>query len=359
MPLLTAEFARIALEEIPILDVRAPVEFAEGSLPNSVNLPILMDDERAAVGTVYKQEGSEAAIALGHRLVAGAVKESRIEAWRAWLERNPEAVITCFRGGMRSGLSQEWLAERGVGRPRIKGGYKAMRRFFLEQLEILPAHPWLVVSGPTGAGKTSLLREIASPKLDLENIARHRGSAFGAWGAPQPAQATFENEVAAELLRLSRSAPDSPWLVEDESRMIGGRVVPEGVFLAVRSSPLVLIEEDLETRVENTYAEYILGSDLGGGQGEERARQKAAEYAEAVRKISPKLGGLRAREILGLVEGARELSDHKAWIRRLLQEYYDPFYFNSVQDRKIVFRGTKAEVGAYLEAQAPGAQASL
>jgi tRNA 2-selenouridine synthase len=352
MPELTDDFARIALERTPILDVRAPVEFAEGALPHSVNIPILENEERAHVGTVYKQEGSEAAIALGHRLVSGAVKESRIEAWHAWLAKNPQALITCFRGGMRSGLAQEWLAGRGVERPRIKGGYKAMRRFYLEQLDALPDHPWLVISGPTGAGKTSLLQEVARPKLDLEKIARHRGSAFGAYGQPQPSQATFENEVAAELLQLSQSAPEVSWLIEDESRMIGARVMPEKIFLALRISPIVLIEDDLDTRVENTFAEYVAETDLSGRAGEERAQAKLREYEQAVMKISPKLGGLRAQEILSLLHGAKEPDDHRAWIRKLIQEYYDPFYFNSLaqREKQVAFRGKREEVKAYLGA---------
>lgn len=350
MALLARDYARIALEKAPILDVRAPVEFAEGALPHSVNFPILEDAERAAVGTAYKQEGSEAAIALGHRLVSGAVKEARVEAWRAWLEQSPAALITCFRGGMRSGLTQEWLAARGVERPRIEGGYKAMRRFYLEQLETLPDHPWLVLSGATGAGKTSLLRETARPRLDLEKAARHRGSAFGALRQPQPAQATFENELSAELLELSRSAANEPWLIEDESRMIGARVMPEKIFLALRISPIVLIEDDLETRVENTFAEYVAETDLSGRAGPEMAAAKLMEYDLAVRKIAPKLGGLRAQKILSLLHGARDPGDHRAWIRQLLEEYYDPFYFNSLKqrERQVAFRGRREEVKQYL-----------
>jgi tRNA 2-selenouridine synthase len=225
-----------------------------------------------------------------------------------------------------------------------------MRHFFLEQLEALPDHEWLVISGATGAGKTSLLQEVTRPKLDLEKIACHRGSAFGALGHVQPSQATFENEMAAELLRLSRSAPESPWLVEDESRMIGARVMPEKIFLALRISPIVLIEDDLDTRVENTFTEYVMETDLSGRAGEEKAKAKLQEYELAVQKISPKLGGLRTQEILSLLHSAKEPGDHRAWIRKLLQEYYDPFYFNSIKQRgpQVVFRGSREQVRDFL-----------
>lgn len=346
------DFHQLALDCTPIIDVRAPVEFAEGALPNSVNLPILEDEERAVVGTTYKQSGSEAAIALGHKLVNGAVKEARVGAWRRWIKQNPHAVITCFRGGMRSGLAQEWLTQVGVETPRVKGGYKAMRRFYLEQLESLPNHSWMVVSGATGAGKTSLLNEVNRPKLDLEKIARHRGSAFGAVSESQPVQATFENELALELVQLANKAPQLPWLIEDESRMIGARVMPENLFLALRISPIVMIDEDLDTRVENTFTEYVLETDLSGKAGEAPAKAKLLEYELAVKKISPKLGGLRTQEILSLLLGARDLADHKIWIRKLLEEYYDPFYFNSIKQRapQVVFRGSRAEVSEYLRA---------
>lgn len=344
------EYTRLVLEKVPILDVRAPVEFADGMLPGSTNLPLLTDDERAAVGTIYKQKGSEAAVALGHSLVSGQVKERRILAWRDWLEQRPGAVITCFRGGLRSGIAQQWLAERSMARVRLEGGYKGMRRFLLKQVEDAATRRWIAVAGPTGSGKSALLQAGRFPALDLEALARHRGSAFGALPDAQPSQASFENALGAELTVLAHRAPACPWLMEDESRMVGSRVVPEALFSALRSAPAVLIEESLDRRVENVFAEYVLGSDLGGARGEAAAAAKLESYRQALRKISGKLGGLRTREILGLLDAARALDDHRLWIRRLIEEYYDPFYFSSLARRqpKILFRGSREAAQEFL-----------
>lgn len=114
-------------EERPLIDVRAPVEFAQGALPGAVNLPLMIDDERHQVGIAYKKHGQAAAIELGERLVSGAVKQARIAAWQAYLAEYPNALIYCFRGGLRSQITQQWLEEAGISRPRLEGGWKAMR----------------------------------------------------------------------------------------------------------------------------------------------------------------------------------------------------------------------------------------
>lgn len=342
-----SEFGALLRDGISILDVRAPVEFAEAALPNSVNLPILNNEERASVGTVYKEAGSAAAIELGHRLVSGAVKKERVEAWKNFLRENPRAVITCFRGGMRSELAQAWLAEAGIERPRIAGGYKAVRQFLLSRLE--GEFSLLTISGATGSAKTKFLRNSSFPYLDLENLAKHRGSAFGAESEPQPAQATFENSLGLEILRLA--GRPGPWLVEDESRMIGSLCVPDPFFSRLREAPVVLIEETLAARIENIYAEYILQTPLGKPGPSAEAVEQLGRYAESVRKISKKLGDLRAREILADMHGASRPEEHRIWIEKLLRDYYDPLYANSLARRqpRIVFRGDHAAARDYLK----------
>lgn len=338
-------FERLVLAKTAILDVRAPVEFAEGALPNSVNLPILNNEERAQVGTVYKQQGSEAAVALGHSLVSGAVKAGRIAAWSQFARENPEGIITCFRGGMRSALAQSWLAEAGFNLSRIEGGYKEFRNFYMRRTVELSQHPLVVISGATGAGKTLLLRSLAKAIVDLEKLARHRGSAFGAYDEKQPAQSSFENSLAAELIALNQAAPTETWFIEDESRMVGTRVVPESVFLQLRASPVVLVEEDLAVRVENTFQEYIKDASPGF----------VARYCEAIKNISRKLGGELTKEIFVDIASARNLDDHKIWIEKLLRLYYDPMYLRSLAKRnpKILFRGTRQEVREYLSVYKP------
>ena len=229
-----------------MIDVRAPSEYARGALPGAVNLPLLNDEERAAVGTTYKRRGRAAAIELGHRLVYGDVKRARVEAWRAFVEAHPDAAIYCARGGLRSEIAQTWLAEAGVRQARVAGGFKALRRHCLDVLEGVGDARFVLVGGRTGSGKTSVVRDAAA-HIDLERLANHRGSAFGALPTPQPPPVAFENAMAVELMRLPL---DEPIVLEDESRTIGRLAIPEGLYEAMQRAPIVLIEADDETRAE-------------------------------------------------------------------------------------------------------------
>jgi tRNA 2-selenouridine synthase len=318
--------AELFLNEIPFIDVRAPVEFAEGHLPGAVNLPLLNDEERAAVGTVYKNKGQQAAIDLGHSLVSGAAKEGRIAAWRDFARAHPSAIFYCFRGGLRSQISREWLAQSGHDLPLITGGYKAARTFLLLKLhERAAGLDYVVIAGATGGGKTELIRALGDKAIDLEGLANHRGSAFGGNETPQPSQANFENTLAVELMRRTGPVP-----IEDESRMIGRVSLPASLFDKMREAPVVLVEEPLEARIENIRREYV-----------ERPAKRGSPYPgirAAVHAISRKLGGARAKEVLELLESA----DDAAWIEKLLKYYYDPLYEAGLKRRapEILFRGT-------------------
>ncbi len=375
----------------PLIDVRAPCEFQQGAIPGSVNLPILQDAERAQVGTMYKQSGQEAAIALGHTLVGGGIKSQRVQLWRDFCATRPEDVaITCFRGGLRSRTAQQWLYEAGLRVPRLEGGYKFVRQMFLEAIEnFAQTGRLLVISGPTGSGKTILLREIARtrPILDLERAAQHRGSAFGALAEPQPSQASFENHVARQLLavddedrepknsepkksgakngepkssELKNSEPIyRTLLVEDESRLIGSCVLPESLFNLLRNSPVIVLEEGLPARVETTFADYVLHSPLAGGD-ELAGEITYQSYQRALMRITKKLGGLRTQKAQELMAQAwseqkrgRGLDGHRQWIEFLLREYYDPMYLGSLDKRspQVVFRGSRAECRDFLLCQ--------
>ncbi|MBA2405769.1 MAG: tRNA 2-selenouridine(34) synthase MnmH, partial [Bdellovibrionales bacterium] len=146
------ELLKLFLADTPLIDVRAPVEFHEGSIPHSINLPIMNDDERKQVGTCYKEQGQTAAIKLGHELVNGEIKASRVKAWSEAIKSQPQTQVFCFRGGLRSQISCQWLKENGIDRTPISGGYKRMRRFFLSQLEEAPLLPMMRLSGLTGSG---------------------------------------------------------------------------------------------------------------------------------------------------------------------------------------------------------------
>jgi tRNA 2-selenouridine synthase len=348
-----SELAPFFLNSVPMIDVRAPVEFNLGGLPGAVNLPIMNDDERAQVGTAYKKAGRETAMSLGHKLVSGEIQEARIQGWLNFIEANPNAILYCFRGGLRSQITQRWLAERGQDRPLIEGGFKAAREFLRLQTDTFSRErKFLLLSGSTGSAKTHLIHKISKfyPTVDLEALARHRGSAFGAWDQPQPPQVEFENTLAVSLMKL---APDPrPWIFEDESRMIGRSVLPEDFFLRMRASDVILVDETFEQRIENIYQDYVVQTCLSSDD-ECEARTLFAKYRAAAQAISRKLGGLRTQEVLEDLRRSEEdflagrgLQANRSWIAKLLQYYYDPLYLGSLEKRqpKILFRGGSAEI---------------
>lgn len=349
--------SELLLRGTPFIDVRAPIEFAQGALPGAVNLPIMNDEERARVGTTYKQRGPEAAIQLGHKLVSGAVKEARVEAWTAQVSACPDAVLYCFRGGLRSQTAQSWLREAGVERPLVVGGYKAGRTYLISVLQqFAETQDVVVVSGPTGSAKTALVKRAAEfyPSIDLEGLAQHRGSAFGAMTPTQPAQALFENLLAVEVLRTARrfgGAGLRP-LFEDESRLIGRSVIPEALFVKIRGAKVLYVVETFEQRVQNIFSDYIATSAIGQGS-EVEALAVFERYKASTRAISRRLGGLRTEEVLQDLANSeqeflagRGLESNREWIGKLLKYYYDPLYTNSFERRQPVveFRGSGDEI---------------
>ncbi|KYG67804.1 tRNA 2-selenouridine synthase [Bdellovibrio bacteriovorus] len=368
------QYKNLFLSGAPLIDVRAPVEFAQGHLPHAVNIPILNDEERALIGTTYKREGQEAAVALGYQIVSGDVKADRVQRWKDFVQTHPGSVVYCFRGGKRSQITQAWLAEAGISVPIIAGGYKKARQFFSDELDkFCNQRELLVVSGPTGSGKTDLLKEVSGfyPTMDLELLARHRGSAFGSLPIHQPTQIDFEIALALDCLKIEDKTPLSirP-LVEDESRLIGRICQPKPFFERLRSSEVLWLDEAFETRVENIFTDYVLNTDIGEGSSpqfrcaeeEEILRGQAlklfAKYREAVLSIRRKLGGLRSQEILADLQTAEsqflahgDIQSNKIWIEKLLSYYYDPLYLSSLERRqvRVLFKGPRHEVVAFLK----------
>ncbi len=353
------DYRSLFVNDTPLIDLRAPVEFLQGALPGARNFPILNDDERAQVGTTYKEQGPEAATQLGHQLVSGAIKNDRLEQWSRFIQENPDTVLYCFRGGQRSQITQRWLKEAGVDRPLIQGGYKAVRQYFIEETDrISQAVPWLVISGPTGSGKTELVQKLAPAHsaIDLEDLAKHKGSAFGAMDVPQPTQIDFENLLAAQLLKLEdRFSAQSLFLVEDESRMIGARHLPVLLFEKMRASKVVWIEDPMEVRVERILNEYVR---IPLAKNPEPV---FAKFKKAVHAINKRLGGLRAQEVLKVLDEAEaayqktgDLEINRVWIELLLVYYYDPVYLKSLDKRQVgvSFRGSFDACHQYIESRA-------
>lgn len=349
----TADYARLFLEDVPLLDLRAPVEFVEGAFPHAENIPLLTDDERHRVGIRYKEQGQDAAIELGYQLVDAGEKARRIERWAEWSRRHPEGVLYCFRGGLRSRLTQKMLAdEAGIVVPRVTGGYKALRRFLLDTLaERSAIQPLVVLGGRTGSGKTELL-QTAAHALDLEGIAHHRGSAFGRHATPQPSQISIDNEVAIGLLRLA-AAPAV--MVEDEGRAIGSREVPHVLHQAMQVSPLVLLDEPVDVREAQSFKDYVVDSlaEFRALFGEDEGFARYAEQiGGSLARVQKRLGGLRHKQLTGLLEEALPAyvdgddAGMREFVRRLLVEYYDPMYDYQISKKldRVVFRGDRSAV---------------
>ena len=337
---------RLLAAATPLLDVRAPAEFARGALPGAVNVPLLDDDERRQVGITYKREGADAALALGHRLVSGAVRQARERAWLAFLRNHPDAWLTCWRGGQRSAIAQAWLRELGADVPRVPGGFKALRQICLDVLDVAPRQRrWLVLGGRTGSGKTELLQTLPGA-IDLEGLARHRGSAFGARQTPQPAPVTFENALAVAWLQHRHDR----LVVEDESRTIGRLALPESWHAHMQTVPVALLEVPLAERVANIVREYV---DQPLAQGVPPAALYA-RYSDALRRIERRLGGARRQAVQTELDRAFASGDHDPWVARMLEWYYDPMYDHQLaaKQTRIVVRGDAVSVRAYLHAQA-------
>ena len=354
------DYRRLFLDDVALLDVRAPVEFAEGAFPTAENHPLIDDAERHSIGIAYTELGQQTAIELGETLVSGERKTRRIAQWRDFIARHPGAVLYCFRGGMRSKISQRWLHdEAGIDCPRVRGGYKAMRRFLLDELSANSerCQP-VVIGGRTGVGKTRLLAQCDSA-IDLERLAHHRGSAFGNHPRPQPSQIDFENAVSIALLKRVADH-NRPFTIEDESRNIGSRHVPAVLFDAMQRAPLILLEATDDERVDITLQEYVHDAlaESVAVFGEDTGFQRWADYLrDSLDRIRRRLGGERhatARSLLQTALDAHARSGdceaHRAWIAYLLHEYYDGMYGYQLAQKaeRIVFQGPADGVLAYL-----------
>ncbi|MDO0946859.1 tRNA 2-selenouridine(34) synthase MnmH [Chromohalobacter israelensis] len=319
----------MALLERPLIDVRAPVEFARGALPGAVNLPLMDDAERHAVGIRYKEAGQGAAIALGERLVDGDLKARRVAAWRAFAERHSDAVIYCFRGGLRSRIAQQWLQEAGITLPRIQGGWKAMRQCVNAEIEAAAARPVLVVAGLTGCAKTELVQSL-DVGIDLEGHARHKGSAFGRHPLQGPSQIDFEHALGAALSHATHGC-----VVEDESRMIGQLDIPLSFWQTMETAPRIRVEMPLDWRLEQIRKDYIdtlwqtYRDHYGEWLGWSLMRKQLSSALKRVRKRlgSARFQRLQRLQALAFREHQRgNTQAHEAWLAPLMLEYYDPMY---------------------------------
>lgn len=306
------EFLQLQQKSIPVVDVRTPTEFELGHIPYAFNIPLFSDEERIVVGTKYKQENKEAAILQGLDFV-GPKMSGFIKSLQQ-ITTKKEVLVHCWRGGQRS-RSMAWLFGLGGFTVTIlDGGYKAYRNFMLETFS-RPAK-LVILGGMTGSGKSDILKNIYAlghQVVDLELLAHHKGSAFGAIGQEtQPTPQQFENNLFEVWRNLDLSSPI--WL-EDESASIGKTSIPRPLFQQIRNSKVIKIEVDKDIRIGRLVNEYaVFGKDV---------------LKSAVQKIEKRLGNLAMVESLEAID----TGDFKNAVGHILS-YYDKAYTKGLSKRE-------------------------
>jgi len=299
-------------KSIPIVDVRSPSEFSKAHIPGATNIPLFSDKERAEVGTTYKQKGRRAAIKLGLSIVGTKMLE-KAEAAGQIAGYDKQLIVHCWRGGMRS-ENMAWLFSRlDMDCYILKGGYKSYRHFARDYFK--KPQDMRVLGGLTGSGKTDLLHELSregEQMVDLEDLANHKGSAFGTIGEdPQPSTEQFENLLFESLFELKMHKPI--W-VEDESHMIGKIHIPEEFYEIMRNSPVFKIELDKKYRLQRLVDQYV--------------QSDPEELKNAVRKISKRLGGEKTQNALYAIDQG---DYHTA--ADIALTYYDKTYLYGLSKR--------------------------
>ncbi|MGF1686254.1 tRNA 2-selenouridine(34) synthase MnmH [Photobacterium japonica] len=352
------DFKQLFLNDTPLMDMRAPIEFEQGAFPTSDNRPLMTDDERKAVGTCYKEKGQESAITLGHALVNGETKAERVAQWKAFCEANPNGYLYCFRGGLRSRITQQWLKEAGIDYPMIVGGYKALRRFLIDTIDAVAEQPMTLIGGNTGSGKTLMLHELNNG-IDLEGAANHRGSSFGRYVTAQRTQIDFENVLAVEMLK-KQAAGASSFVFEDEGKIIGSVSTPLSIHRGMEQAQIAIVEDPLDVRLGRLLDDYVvrMQRDFCATYGEEDGWQQFADYlARGMFGIRKRLGIERYDDLLATQQAAIQamqatgsLAGHEGWLTPLLTDYYDPMYTYQLSKKadRIVFRGDYATVREWL-----------
>lgn len=306
----TEQFLKDAVN-IPVIDVRSPLEYAAGHIPGAMNVPLFDNDERAIVGTKYKKEGRKEAILEGIKLTGPSMHKKLEEGIKA--AANGKLLVHCWRGGMRS-EAMAWLFSLGdIETAVLNGGYKAYRHHVLENLAV--QRKMIILGGMTGSSKTHILRyvrQMGRQIIDLEDLASHKGSAFGALGQPpQPSTEQFANNLFSLWSKLD---PVEPVWLEDESRNIGTVFLPESFYSNMQKAKTIVLLMDINTRMPRLMEEY--------------SKYPADELKASVIKISRRLGGDNTRDALEAID----MGDISKAIEISLV-YYDKTYQYSIKKK--------------------------
>ncbi len=318
-------FLEFAIQH-PVIDVRSPGEFNHAQIPGAYTLPLFTDEERKIVGTTYKHQSREAAIKIGLNFFGVKMKKV-VEEVEVIISNRQQAtdkedqlpianciLVYCWRGGMRSAAIAWLLDMYGFKVYTLAGGYKAFRNWVLKQFD--KEYNLKILGGYTGSGKTLILQELKRkgyPVIDLENIANHKGSAFGAIGEkPQPTQEMFENLLAIKLNEVSDSF--GIWL-EDESQRIGKLIIPNPFWEKMRASPVYFLDIPFEERLNylvTTYGNFEKG-----------------KLMESIERIKKRLGGLETKNAISYLSENKIIECFS-----ILLKYYDKLYAKGLQNRK-------------------------
>jgi tRNA 2-selenouridine synthase len=304
---------------VPLIDVRSPAEYKKGHIPGAQNIPLFSDEERAQIGTVYIKESKEKAIELGYQFVQPKLHDFIVQS--KVVSPQGKAIVHCWRGGMRSHLFAQHLNDNEFNEVSvIIGGYKAYRKYALQTFE----HKFdlKIVGGYTGSGKTQIIRKLQESGLqviDLEGLAKHKGSAFGALAhEDQPTTEQFENNLFDLWRNLDFTEPI--WL-EDESINIGGVNIPANLFNQMRKSPVYFVDIPQDVRARYLVKEY---ADL------------SKEFlSESIRKISKRIGGLETKNALQFIQEEKYYD-----LALLTLKYYDKSYLKGLNfhDSEKIFK---------------------
>lgn len=332
-----------------VFDVRSPAEYAHAHIPNAISLPLFSDEERKVVGTAYKQRSRQQAIKYGLDFFGPKMKQMVEQVEQLVAEKqpgNPDILVHCWRGGMRSGAVAWLLDLYGFKVSTLAGGYKAFRNWVLQQFDI--SYPIHIIGGYTGSGKTEVLHQLQKlgfTTIDLEGLAQHKGSAFGAIGMPeQTSQEMFENKLALALFTAHENSQRKQqaffWL-EDESQRIGKVNLPIQLYQYMKQQPVYFIDVPFDERIHHIMNWY--------GKGEKE------KLVNAIIRIKKRLGGLETKTAINCL-----LEDDLWGCFAILLKYYDKWYTKSLnskpnlsaQLKKIACKNTDAVTNAALVAAA-------